>query len=109
MGVWMSRSRTWYLPRLDLIRLDGLDPVGIGVLTRSDGVTTGFPPPPQRFSFVWRSIVVNLLKTVGRIDRLRLSDTSHMESPVFSVVPSLTEKSVAKIEVHVIVVEMGVL
>ena len=30
---------------LDLIRLDGLDPVGTGVLPRSGEATTGFPPP----------------------------------------------------------------
>ena len=83
---------------MDLIRLDGLDPVGIGVLTRGDDATTGLYTP-QRFSSIWRSIGVNLL----------LNDTVHMAKPIFKVVPSLTKKSIARIEMRVILDDMSVL
>ena len=85
-----------------------MEPYGIGAGSRSDGATTA-ACTPRWTSFVWYSLVLDLLKTVGRIDHVRLTDAIHMEKPISNVVPPFTNKSVAKIEVHVILAEMGVL
>ena len=72
MGIWISRLRTWYLPRLYLIRLKGLEPTGTGTGCRR-GVTSA--APPRWTSFVWRNVVISFPITVWNVDSLRIINT----------------------------------